>query len=255
VVQVGTQRRSFDLFLEARQIIESGALGEVRLVTSQWLDYAPDFRERKLEGKLDWNRWLGPAPKRELDPFRFFSWYYFWDYSGGLLVGQAAHIIDAIQWLMKQEYPAAVTCSGARPNLQRVEVPETATILIEYPDNLFANFTLGYRAMKYNYFLDQWKQFHGNKARFDVGREWYALYPQSRELELKPSIEKKQPGSFGSATRAHIRNFLDCIRSRKDPNAPVEVGQSTNIVLAMAMESLRSGRRIRYNPSTRRTEV
>jgi predicted dehydrogenase len=255
VVQVGTQRRSFDLFHEAKKIVDGGALGDVFLVTSQWLDYAQDFGDRKLEGKLDWKQWLGSAPPRELDPFRFFAWYYFWDYSGGLLIGQAAHILDAIQWFMKKDHPVAVTCAGGRPNLKGVEVPETATILIEYPGNLFANFTLGYRTMKYNSFNDQVKQFHGTKARLDVAREWYSLYPQSRAVEMKPSAERKSPGSFWPATRAHIRNFLECIRTRKDPNAPVEAGQSTNIVLAMTMESLRKGRRVRYNPQTQRTEV
>lgn len=255
VVQVGTQRRSFDLFIEAKKVMDSGQLGDIRLVSSYWLNTQPDFPVRQLEGKLDWKQWLGPAPARELDPFRFFAWYYFWDYSGGLLIGQAAHIVDAINWFMNSSAPVAVTCSGGKPALKGVEVPETATINIEYPENYFASFTLGYRAMRYNSFNDQIKQFHGSKARFDVGREWYALYPQSNAIEMKPSAERKQPGSFWPATRAHIRNFLESIRSRKDPNATVEAGQSTNIVLAMAMESLRSGRRIRYNPATRRTEA
>jgi hypothetical protein len=98
-------------------------------------------------------------------------------------------------------------------------------------------------------------QFHGNKARFDVGRESYALYPESQAVEMKPSVEKKRPGSFSSATAQHIRNFMECIRARKDPNAPVEAGQATNIVLCMTMDSLRSGRRLRWNAESRRVEA
>jgi hypothetical protein len=109
--------------------------------------------------------------------------------------------------------------------------------------------------MRYHTFNDQMKQFHGSKARFDVRREAYALYPQSSELEMKPSQEKRQPGGFNAATRAHIRNFMDCIRSRKDPNATVEMGQSTNIVLCMAMDSLRQGRRLRWNNERRAVEA
>src|SRR4030095_10206651 len=176
----------------------------------------------KLAGKLDWNQWLGSSPKRDLDEKRFFNWYYFYDYSGGLLVGQAAHVVDAIQWFMGSKEPIAVTCVGGKVNLPGAEIPDTATLAIEYPENYLATFTLGYKAMRYNAFNDQLKQFHGSKARFDVGREWWALYPQSDAIEMKPSQEKKEPGSFGSAARAHIRNFLDCIKSRKDPNAPVE---------------------------------
>lgn len=255
VLQVGTQRRSFDLFQDAKRIMDSGETGDVRLVNSWWLNHTGTLRQRKLEGKLDWQQWLGPAPKRELDPLRFFNWYYFWDYSGGLMVGQAAHVIDAIHWLMNSSRPTAVTCAAGRVNLDGAEVPETTTMAIEYPENYLAVFTLGYKAMRYNLFNDQLKQFHGSKARFDVGRESYALYPQSSALEMKPKLEVKRPGSFGPATRAHIRNFLDCVRSRKDPNATVEMGQSTSIVLCMAMDSLRKGRRLRWNDGARRLEA
>ena len=133
-------------------------------------------------------------------------------------------------------------------------MPLTANISVEYPENYLATFTLGYSAMRYNTTNDQLKQFHGDKARFDVGRESYALYPESSAIEMKPSVEKKQPRSFGLAAPAHIRNFLECIRSRREPNAPVEAGQDTNIVLCMAMDSLRKGRRLRWNAQTRRVE-
>ena len=64
-------------------------------------------------------------------------------------------------------------------------------------------------------------------------------------------MEVRRPGSFEPATRAHIRNFLECIRSRKDPNATVEMGQYTNVVLCMAMEALRQGRRMRFDAAKR----
>ena len=68
VVQVGMQRRSYDVFQEAKQIMDSGVTGEVRLVNSWWLNYQPGLRQKKLEGNLDWQQWLGSAPKREVDP-------------------------------------------------------------------------------------------------------------------------------------------------------------------------------------------
>jgi len=255
IVQVGMQRRSAELFLEGKRILDSGQLGEIRLVTSSWYNNTPSFRQAKLAGDLDWKQWLGSAPDRPLDPVRFFNWYYFWDYSGGLLIGQAAHILDCIQWFMNSTQPVAVTCTGGKPNLPGAEVPETASVAIEYPENYLATFTIGYKAMRYNQFNDQLKQFHGNKARFDVGREWYALYPeQPAALEMRASVEKKKPGSFNSAAPSHIRNFLECIRRRKEPNAPVEAGQAANIALCMTMDSLRQGRRLRWNPQTRQVE-
>jgi predicted dehydrogenase len=256
VVQVGMQRRSAELFLEGKRIVDSGQLGEVRLVSSAWYNYTPAFSNRKLAGDLDWKQWLGSAPDRPVDPLRFFNWYYFYDYSGGLLVGQAAHIVDCIQWYMHSMAPVAVTCTGGRINLTGAEVPETAVIAIEFPENYLCTFTLGYKAMRYSMFDDQIQQFHGNKARLDVGRESYELYPaQPKAIDMKPSVENKKPGSFATAAPSHIRNFLECIRTRQDPNAPVEAGQATAIVLAMAMDSLRAGRRLKWNASARKSEA
>lgn len=254
VVQVGTQRRSFDLFLEGKRLMDSGRLGPVHLVTAWWVNHQASLRQAKLEGKLDWTRWLGSAPARPLDETRFFNWYYFWDYSGGLMVGQAAHVIDAIHWFMNVSYPSAVTCSAARNHLEGAEVPETTSMTIEYPEDFVAVFSVGYRAMRYAPANDQIKQFHGTKARLDMCRESFALYPETRDEILKPEIERKQFGSFERASRAHIANFLECVRTRRTPNAPVEAGQSTNVVLCMAMEALRSGRRVRWNPAQRRME-
>jgi hypothetical protein len=121
--------------------------------------------------------------------------------------------------------------------------------------NFIAVFSLGYKAMRYAFASDQLKQFHGDKARFDVGREGYALYPEDpKALDLKPTISKREPGTFNAAVRLHIRNFLECVKTRKDPNATVEMGQLTNVVLCMGMEALRTGKRVRFNPATRRME-
>ena len=253
IVQVGTQRRSFDVYLEAKTLFDSRVCGDVRLVNSWWYNNTQRPRPAELQGKLDWKQWLGTAPSRAMDPMRFRNWYWFWDYSGGLLVGQAAHVMDAIQWFMNSPYPLAVTCTAGKTQIPDWEVPETACLSVEFPEYL-AIFTLGYKAMRYNAFNDQLKQFHGNKARFDVGRESWALYPESGAVEMKPSRELRRPGSFNSAARMHIRNFLDCVRSRKEPNAPVEAGQATSIVLCMAMDSIRSGRRLKWNNQTRRVE-
>lgn len=254
IVQVGTQRRSYDIFLEAKKIMESGQLGDVHLVNSWWMNYQAGLGKRKIEGKLDWKQWLGSAPAREFDLMRFSNWYYFHDYSGGLLVGQAAHVIDAIHWMMNSAAPLTVTCTGLKPTLEGAEIPETATMAVEYPERYLAVFTLGYKAMRYSTTNDQMKQFHGTKARFDLSRESYALYPQSLQLDMTPSVAYRRPGAFDAATRAHIRNLLECMRSRRDPNAPVEAGQATNIVLVMAMESLRSGKRLTWNAAERRVQ-
>jgi len=256
VLQVGTQRRSAEMFLEGKRIMESGQLGEVHLVTSDWRNYSGNLRgNAKLQGELDWKQWQGSAPKHDLDPARYFNWYYYFDYSGGLITGQAAHIVDCIQWYMKSNGPLAVTCSGLKPDLPGVEVTNTATMVMEFPENYLATFTLGYKSMPYNQANDQIKQFHGTQARFDVGRECYYLWPKSSDVDMKASVSRKEPGSFGRAAPSHVHNFLECIRSRKDPNAPVEAGQATNIVLCMAMQSLREGRRLKWNAKERKVDA
>jgi predicted dehydrogenase len=254
VAQVGTQRRSSDFFQQAKAVMDSGKLGEVRLVTSQWMNSQTSLSAAKLEGALNWKAWLGNAPARPLDPVRFFNWYYFYDYCGGMLVGQAAHIADAIQWFMNSNGPSAVTCVGGRPNIPGAEVPETTSLTMEFPENYLATFVVGYKAMRYHRFNDQLKQFHGSAARFDVGREWFNLYPQTKEMDLTASLSKRDPGAFARADHQHVQNFLDCVRSRKEPNAPVEVGQATNIVCCMAVQSMRTGRRLVWNAAARRVK-
>jgi predicted dehydrogenase len=230
--------------MEAKKLMPR--TGPVRLVQGWWINHQASAPEKPLTGKLDWAQWLGASPKREVDAHRFFNWYYYWDYSGGLMVGQAAHIIDLMLWYMDAGAPTKVTAIGTRPNLERVEVSETTSIGMEFArENFIATFTVGYKGMRYSSFLDQLSQFHGAQARLDVGREHYALYPEDpKAVDLKASVEDRKPGSFGSAARAHIRNFLECIRSRQEPNAPVDSAQKTNIALCMAMESLRTGQKV-----------
>lgn len=208
----------------------------------------------KLEGKLNWDLFLGPAPKRALDVVRFFNWAHFWDYSGGILVAQAAHITDAVQWMTQSTCPTAVTCSAGRIHLPGAEIPDTCCMTVEYPEDFLFVFTVGYQAMTYRPCNDQMMQFHGSKARFDLGRESYALYPESDAVDLKPSQERRKPGTFESASIAHIRNFLECVRSRKQPNATVEMGNAANIAVCMAIQSLRSGRRVKWNAVLRQAE-
>lgn len=254
IVQLGTQRRSYELYREAKGVLDSGVAGPIRLVTAHWLNHWASLQTPPLQGKLDWDLFLGPAPKRELDPVRYFNWLQFYDYSGGLMIGQAAHIVDGIHWMMNSTYPLAVTCAAGKANLAGGEIPETSSMIVEYPENYLLVFTLGYQAMQYNQFNDQMQTFHGSKARFDLGRESWAVYPQSTAVDLKPSRERRSPGTFESASRAHVVSFLEALRTRREPVSTVEMGQSTNIVLGMAVESLRSGRRVIWDAAAKRIQ-
>ena len=257
IVQVGMQRRSWPFFQEAQQIARSGALGDVRLVNSWWYNHQATINTTPVEGKVDWQQWLGVSPKREFDPVRFRNWYYFWDYSGGLMVGQAAHMIDCVNMILGSTYPTAVTAASTPTHLDGAEVPETTNIAVEYADDYLLVFTLGYAAMVYLPPNDLLAQFHGLNARFDIGRENFALYPapdiRKGERELRASVQKEMYGTFPDATAQHIEDFVACVRRRGTPHATVEVANYTNVALCMAMESIRTGRRIRFDPATKRT--
>src|SRR5437879_13521417 len=119
---------------------------------------------------------------------------------------------------MNSTYPIAVTCAVGRVNLEGAEVPETTSMAIEYPENYLAVFTVGYKSMHYAGINDQVKQFHGSNARLDMGRESYALYPESQAEVIEASVEKRRPGSVEGATRAHVRTFVEHIRTSRAPN-------------------------------------
>jgi predicted dehydrogenase len=251
IAQVGTQRRSYDLYHEAKGIFASGMLGEIRLVNTWWLNTSgSSLSRRELRGKLNWDLFLGPAPKREFDPVRYFNWLQFWDYGNGILVGQAAHIVDGVHMMMDSTFPLYVNATGAKPRIAGAEIPETGSMTVEYPDYMLV-FTLSYKAMRYRMFNDQMQQFHGAKARMDLGRESYAVIPQNSAVDLKIVRERRDPDSFERASHDHIRNFLECLRDRKEPNAPIEVGNHVNVVNCMAIQSMRSGRKLRFDATTR----
>jgi len=252
VAQVGTQRRSYPLYQEAKRILDSGVTGPIRLVNAWWMNSLKSLNTGPLKGNLDWDLFLGPAPKRPIDPVRYFNWLQFYDYALGYPIGQAAHIADGVQWMMNSTYPLAVTCSSGKLNVEGGEIPETGSMSVEFPENFLLVFTLSYKAMRYRAYNDQMQQFHGDQARFDLGRESWALYPQTSDVEVKASRERREPDTFESASRAHIRNFLDCLRTRREPNATIEMSQYTNVVCCMAVESLRRQCRVRWKADSKR---
>src|SRR5262249_38708777 len=100
IIQVGMQRRSFDLYLEGRKLVAAGELAGVRMVLWWWLNnYIDGASPAKLAGKLDWEQWQGPAAHHPLDPDRFRHWRYYSDYAGGILADQGAHVFDGIHML------------------------------------------------------------------------------------------------------------------------------------------------------------
>lgn len=251
IVQVGMQRRSYGLYLKARDIHAAGTLGTVRLARSWWINNSLGDRPAKdLDGPLDWNQWQGPAPRRPFDPNRFRNWRAYKDYSGGIVADQGAHIYDGIHLIRGVGFPLRVSAAAGPVHNPKVDTPETVVVAAEYPEDFGAVFTINYAGMRYPSRMDQLNQFDGDAARMDVGREFLSVYRQA-EPE-KPALT--DTGSFSAATTAHIRNFLDCVHTRKEPNATIEKGFQAALVIQMANLSMEAGRRVRWHHETQRVE-
>lgn len=246
IVQVGMQRRSYDLYLEARKIVANGTLGHVRMIRSWWLNNdlsAP--KAARLEGPLDWEQWQGPARKHAPDPDRFRRWRLYSDYSGGIVADQGAHVYDGMHLLMNSSYPLAVNASAGKPHNPDVDTPESVVVIAEYPEDFLGIFTINYAAMKYKTRNDQLNQLDGDKARMDVSREECKVFMQG--AEETPAISIASQFGFGRATDLHVANFLDCVRTRKTPTAPMRIAFPAALVVQLANQSLKDGRRIVWN--------
>jgi predicted dehydrogenase len=254
VIQCGMQRRSYDLFLDAKEIMQSGTLGKVRMVRSWWLNnYLGGTKATALDGKLDWEQWQGPATKRPFDADRFRNWRYYSDYSGGVVADQGAHVFDGIHMLMGSGGPASVTASAGKPHRAEFDTPESVTVAAQYAEDYSATFTINYAAMKYPPPHDQLNQFDGDAGRLDVGREDLSVYTQASED--KPSTVYKSTRGFGYATDLHVANFIECVRSRKKTTAPIALAFQATLVLQMANLSIKHGRQVRWNAAAQKVEI
>jgi len=247
IVQIGMQRRSAPSVIKAKEIVDSGILGKITLVKPMWnwnvskaLDNSP------LPGKLDWKRFLGDARDRDLEPMRFRYWRYFWDYSGGNMTDQGTHLMDVVQWFTNSYPVKSAVCVGQGAKNTGSEVPDVFCAVFEY-EKLMATWTLNYC----NSYENDWSiQFQGDEGTMIINNNGFRIWKE-------PWLKNPEPVQAMAAPipiETHIQNFLDCVKSRKEPNAPVEAGQATNVVLCMAMDSMRKGRRLKWNAAARKVE-
>lgn len=254
IIQVGMQRRSYDLYLEGRDVVKSGKLGAVRMVRSWWLNnYLGGAAATKLDGKLDWEQWQGPAVRRPFDPNRFRNWRLYSDYAGGIVADQGAHVFDGIHLLMSAGYPLAVNASAGKVHKAGVDTPESVVAVAEYAEDFIAVFSVNYAAMQYKARNDQLNQLDGDQARMDIGREELKVFMKGADDE--PAVSMKSPKGFGYATDLHVQNFLECVRTRKAPTAPMHIAFQAALVVQMANMSLKQGRRMRWNAALQKVEV
>ena len=236
-----------------KQIVDSGRLGKITFVHTYWYQHATAGNLPAVSlDKLDWKRWLGAAPDRPFEPQRFFQWRHFWDYGGGQITDLMTHWIDVVHWYMNADAPASATAMGHNYHIPSWEAPDTVNASIEFPANFMAAY-LGTYVSKVD---DGGLEFRGDKGTLKIDRARLAFYRD--DAANTPGTNAPEPDiyvrSSGDGTLTHLQNWLDCVRSRKQPNAHIRVGHQAARTSHIANAALHAGHAVRWNPTSETIE-
>ena len=219
IVQCGMQQRSWEHFRTAADMIQAGKLGKVTQVRTYWFqNYIRHGAQPEVDlSKLDWKQWLGSAPEQPFVADRFFTWRWYWDFGGGAMTDLFTHWIDVVHMVMKTESPRQASMMGNRYYFPERDCPDTMDASFEYP-----GFLVSYDGTMISSVDDGGLTFRGSEATMKLTRDYLRIYPEGKNWHA-PEVEilSKQDGTI-----AHMGNFLACVRSRKQPNAPIETGVS-----------------------------
>ncbi len=220
IVQIGMQRRSAPMVHEGLKTYRSGVLGEVTNVRARWNWMSSHKLNNKPLGyDLDWERFMWPAKRVEFEPMKVRYWRQFWPFSGGQSCDQGTHIMDVVQWYTEGGTPLEAECFGNVFNMIGSETPEVFTAIFRYKD-FMASWALNYNTT----YMDWWHIiFEGTKATMHLHRFGYQVYEEPIGHKPKEPIIDVE-GELPS--QPHVDNFIECIKTREEPNAPVEVGHT-----------------------------
>jgi predicted dehydrogenase len=243
IVQIGMQRRSSPVIRdEVKKVFEDGTLGKIHMVRAEWYwNFKVDPHAEAERDKLNWERFCGPAGVQEYSPVKYRYWRYYWPFSGGNETDQGTHLMDVVLWMMNAKQPKSAVQWGTVYENKPTETPDTFCCTFEFPDFL-CTWTLGYTT---NTWFNGWSiTFQGTRGALFLTEAGYRLFNQVNGWEKGWPKPAKQtlPGNVTS-TVPHIQNFLECVRSRKEPNAPVEIGFQGVRPLHLANAALKSNRR------------
>jgi predicted dehydrogenase len=234
VVQIGTWQRSMKHFQDAIEFVRSGKMGKVN-VCRAWMFYGlRDIGRQQPQTpppELDWDFWLGPAPKRPYQPNRCHAnWRWFFETGGSLMTDWGVHMIDIVLLAKQQTDPATVAAAGGRlvTNDDR-DTPDTLQVVYRFPqwvlqwEHRFNNL----RGLDGG--CEHGAEFIGDKGTFIVDRNGYQYFPESKDAETPPKLDKKDS--------THWQNFLDCVKSRKQPTSDI-----ASMVCLLGNIALQSGK-------------
>jgi predicted dehydrogenase len=236
------QQRSGPVYLEARdEFIKSGRIGKVTWVECIWNDGPPrptKPREMEKPANLDWVRFLGPVAYRDWDPKIYFGFRGYLDFNGGRITDFGHHWMDVVHMYLGDRSPdSAVAAGGIYHYRDGRDAPDTVSALFEYP-----GFTVSFQSMVVGNPVPYGCTFYGDKGKLYVNRNRYVF--TSAEKGAEP-IQKDFPGDI---TKDHVRNFLDCCKSRKLPTGDVAIAAVSIQPPLLAVKSYLEKRRVRFDP-------
>jgi predicted dehydrogenase len=248
IVQVGTQQRSMPHLQKAAEIVKSGQLGKIHKVHLTWNRNANRAARPNLSidpKTVDWKQFLGNAKDQPFDEYRFRQWRWFWDFGGGLFTDLMVHWIDVVHWYLDLDHPQTATSIGDHFHAKDLwETPDTVQTLMQYPKQELQAYFEGTFSSARNAAMCE---FMGTEATLYIDRGRYEVIPERRS-KLQPSELILGEGPRGSdffnqpdGELLHLTNWVECIRSRKKPNAPAEAGVSAASAAHLANIALRSG--------------
>ena len=276
VLQIGSQRRSGKAYAAAKEYINSGKFGDICYVNLTWNVNQPRRWRRSeqliaslLEKDTDWKTWLLDRPYVKFDPRKFLEFRLFWPYSSGVTGQWMCHQIDTVAWFTGMNYPtSAVSSGGLYQWLDGRENPDTFTTILEYGKSgeKGKGFQVMFQSHQTNcapgrkpnnesgqeeYFSTQGAIDLVNGTVSNRGVEGAKEFKQENLPAPKETVVTSANTGADKLTSAHVRNWMECVRSRKDPNAPVEAGYYHSIALIMSNAAFRTGNKATFDPVRR----
>jgi len=253
IVQMGTQWRSGTHYQDAVRFVQSGKLGKIRLVRCwaclTWVGSIDHPKDCDPPPGVDYDMWLGPAPKRPFNPARFhFNFRWFWDYAGGLMTDWGVHLINLAQWAMQVRAPKAVSAAGGKFVIDDIaETPDTQCVLFEFGDFVMTweHQMAGCHGVRRREHGVEFVGANGSLVLDSSGWEVIPVKGKGLEPQKGPSTERESRWN-------HIRNFLDCMRSRNRPVTDIEIGHYASATPHLGNISLRTGRKVRWDAEQER---
>jgi predicted dehydrogenase len=241
IVQVGMQRRSAPSLIKAKKMVDSGMLGRITMVKAKWhWNVARPLNNEPFKGKVDWDRFIGSATKRPMEPRRLRYWRLFRDYSGGNMTDQGTHLMDVIQWFTNTPGPVSAIAMGYVAKNEGAEHPEVFSSTIDH-GKFLTTWELNYC----NDFEDSWSiLFMGDEATMRLDEAGVTVFKEQWKNNRTPIHEEQAPVPI----EAHVQNFLDCLKSRQQPNCTVDIAQRAVAGPHLANIAMSEGRKAKLAP-------